>query len=510
MKLFLSTQIQKINKRYFMNMKLTINLIKNCFTWIKKKFSKKQKFLIFCGNSYHGVHGLLLFNFFLQEKYKVKIYIIDIIKTSNIYFQQHIKDLQKNNKNLIFFHKNQKNIKKLKINIQESIIIDSIISFDEICTLKMYTFNYLIDIINCYKQQTISIDIPSGLFPDVPNNKKINSINVIKSNYTLSLEIPKLCFMFKFSENFINTWNVIKTKYFQNFVKNIKSKYYLLDIQLIKQIYRIRKKFTDKDNFGHSFIVGGRYGMIGAMVLASKSNIVSGSGKTTVYIPACGYNIIQTKIPEVIVKTDKNYDFIKHEISVEKNVNAVAIGPGLGVENATKNFMIKFFNKINKKIPIVIDADGINIIAKHKSILNIIQNRSIITPHKKEFIRLFGDWKDEHDKIKLIVKKSQEYNIYIIYKDKHTIIATPDGTVFFNNTGNNGMSTSGSGDVLTGIITSLLSQKYSKKEACLLGVYIHGMAGDIALTKESYESIISSNIINNIGKAYNYINNYKI
>ncbi|MEI9912480.1 MAG: NAD(P)H-hydrate dehydratase [Bacteroidota bacterium] len=257
----------------------------------------------------------------------------------------------------------------------------------------------------------------------------------------------------------------------------------------------------------------GSYGKMGAAVLAARACMRSGIGLLSCHIPKCGYDSMQTSIPEAMVMTDIHSSFsTKMEDDLTK-YEAIGIGPGTGTEPATKMLLREIFDAYRH--PIVIDADALNIMASQKDLLKMIPAGSILTPHPKEFERLFGESlpagqaANDFDRIQLALQKAKELNVIIIVKGHHTFIATPDSKGFFNSTGNAGMATGGSGDVLTGVLTGLLAQQYSSVETAILGVYLHGLAGDIASEKLSIESMIAGDIIENLGNAFIQIHKNK-
>ena len=242
---------------------------------------------------------------------------------------------------------------------------------------------------------------------------------------------------------------------------------------------------------------------MGASVLCAKACLRAGAGLVTVHIPKCGYEIIQTALPEAMVECGDGESFISGKINVEKS-NAIAMGPGIGSDKQTAS-AIKLLIQ-NSAFPLVIDADALNIISENKTWLSFLPKGSILTPHPKEFERLVGKWSTDEERLKVQIEFARKYNVYVVLKGAHTSIACPDGEVYFNSTGNPGMAKAGSGDVLTGIITGLLAQGYDPKQASVFGVYLHGQAGDLAALKKSQEAMIASDIIESLGEAFTKLN----
>ena len=267
----------------------------------------------------------------------------------------------------------------------------------------------------------------------------------------------------------------------------------------IAAIIKKRNPLSHKGNFGHAIIVSGSFGKMGAAILAAKACLRTGVGLLTMYIPACGYEILQMAVPEAMVITCEDEKLITAAISLEK-FNTMGLGCGLGTSEKTVvalNELIQHYKK-----PIVIDADAINIIAKNKSILNFVISESIFTPHLKEFERLVGKSETNDERNKLQIEFSKKYHVYVVLKGHETFISCPDGKCYINTTGNAGMAKGGSGDALTGMLTALLAQGYTAEQACVAGVYLHGLAGDIAVKETGEISLLPSDLIDNIGKAF--------
>jgi ADP-dependent NAD(P)H-hydrate dehydratase len=272
---------------------------------------------------------------------------------------------------------------------------------------------------------------------------------------------------------------------------------YINQNEILKR-YKPIDKHTHKGIQGHALIIGGSYGKMGAVCLSSKAALKTGCGLVTAFIPKCGYEIVQISIPEVMVLTDVQEKFISN-ITFDIVPQAIGIGPGIGQEPATQNAFHEFLK--TNKVPLVIDADALNILSQNKSWLSLLQPKTIITPHPKELERLIGKWNSEAEKVNMTKAFSKQYQLIIVMKGAPTHIIDGD-TVYENTTGNAALATAGSGDVLTGMITSLLAQSYEPIDAAILGVYLHGLTADIALPETGFQSFIASDVISNIGKAY--------
>ncbi|WP_185856064.1 NAD(P)H-hydrate dehydratase [Blattabacterium cuenoti] len=519
MKILSLNQIKKIDQYCIDNedissIELMERAAKSCFNWIREHYShqlRKVSFIILVGNGKNGGDGLALSRMLYLHGANVKIYIVNI---SNRFSKEFII-----NKNRIIKY----GIELQTINEGEkypsfkhdknSKLIDAIFGIGLNRPIrKKYWKSFFHYINNSKFSSVISIDIPSGIFIG-KSHDNFEEI-IIKATYTLTFQFPKLPFLLQDYENYVGKWYLLNIGWKEEFIKNIHvKKFYINDID-IRYIYKKRKKFSHKGNYGNGLIIGGSYGMIGSILLSAKASFRVGIGKLSVYIPRCGNQIIQTSLPEAIVKTDLQEDLISSipNSFFTKKYDAIGIGMGMGKHPMTVYALESFLLRVKKnKIPLVIDADAINILSDQSSnkLLDLLKEETILTPHQKEFERLCGIWKNDYQKLDFLKKFSVKHKVFVVLKGAHTVISTPHGELYFNSTGNPGMSTAGSGDVLTGMITGLLSQGYSPKESCIMGVYLHGLSGDLSSKKFSEESIIAMDILNSIGKAYKEIKKNK-
>ena len=271
-----------------------------------------------------------------------------------------------------------------------------------------------------------------------------------------------------------------------------------IDQKEILQRYQHIDKYTHKGIQGHALLIGGSYGKIGAMVLSSKACLKTGCGLVTAFIPRCGYNILQTAIPEVMVLTDHSEKCIS-KIEFDFVPQAIGIGPGIGQNIETQQALFEFL-KTNKS-PLVIDADALNVLSKNPEWIFLLPAKTILTPHPKELERLIGKWKTDLEKMEKTIAFSKKDHLIIVMKGAPTRIIDGE-TIYENTTGNAALATAGTGDVLTGMITSLLAQSYKPIDAAIIGVYLHGLTAELALPETGYQSFIASDVISNIGKAF--------
>src|SRR5690606_35731516 len=341
----------------------------------------------------------------------------------------------------------------------------------------------------------LSIDMPSGLSADkVPKDEK----DVVWANHTLSFASPKLVFFLSDTAKYTERREVVFVGLERDFHMATETEAELMGKNEMLQVYRPRERFSNKGDFGHSLMIGGSYGKIGAVTLSSRAALASGAGLVTAYVPKCGYQILQTAFPETMVITDSDENIIS-DIEFDLEATAIGIGMGMGTEPKTI-FAFGTFLKKNEK-PLVIDADGINILSKNKDLLKSLPKETILTPHPKELERLIGEWKDDFDKLMKVKEFSKANHLIVVIKGFNTITVYLD-KLYVNSTGNQGLATGGTGDVLTGIITGLLSQGYNPLMSAVFGVYLHGKSADIAVEDFGYQSLIASHVIDYLGKGY--------
>ncbi|MBR4043779.1 MAG: NAD(P)H-hydrate dehydratase [Bacteroidaceae bacterium] len=361
-------------------------------------------------------------------------------------------------------------------------------------------FAAVVKYINASKAQVAAIDIPSGLMGE-DNTYNIRQ-NIVHADVTLSIQLPKLSFLFPENEDVVGEWELLDIGLKQSYIDATATPFSILGEEVIRPIVKPRKRFAHKGSFGHGLLIAGSYGMAGASILSAKACLRSGIGLLTVHTPIHNHDILQISVPEAIVQTDIHERYFAQPTDLSR-YKAIAIGPGLGQEEDTALAMMEQIQGSN--LPIILDADAINILSTHRNWLSRLPKRCILTPHLGELERLIGKCMDTYERLTKVKELAAYLQSYIIVKGAWTTIVTPEGEYFFNPTGNPGMATGGSGDVLTGILLALVAQGYSREEACKLGVYIHGLAGDIAAEEMTETGMISSDIINALPNAWKKI-----
>ncbi|HNU88291.1 MAG TPA: NAD(P)H-hydrate dehydratase [Ferruginibacter sp.] len=463
-----------------------------CCNWLIGKNFGGFHFRIFCGKGNNGGDGLAIARMLIKHHCSVTVYILEFGNMGSDDFQINLARLHECCTDIHFIQ----SAEFFPVLNDTDVVIDALFGTGLNKPLEGIS-KELVAHINQSSCTIVSIDLPSGLFAD----KSSKSNTVINAALTLSFQNYKLAFLLPENEDHCGEVHLLHIGLHKDFETDEPAVYEWVDKEMIKGIYKPRKKFSHKGTYGHAALVCGSYGMMGAAVLSAKACLRSGVGKLTSCIPGCGYDILQTAVPEAMcLAEDEKYLLSAPDLKI---FDAVGIGPGIGIHASGKDFLSAVFQKTNK--PMVIDADALNTIAANKALLRSIPASSILTPHPKEFERLFDKTENDVERLELALQKAKELNLYIVLKGHYSFITTPQGTGYFNSTGNPGMATAGSGDVLTGILTGLLAQGYTPQNAALLGVYLHGLAGDIAAEKYSQEAMLSGDITDCLGTAFDRI-----
>jgi len=494
MKIFSIEQIQQwddytINQEPIDSIDLMERASYASFKWINAKFTSTHSYTIFCGTGNNGGDGLAIARMLLLAGNSVNIYILEGNNRANN-FQVNLAKLQNISKNLYSIDE----ISNKSINI-DGIVIDALVGsgLNRSLTGKIAD---LVHFINQAKNTVISIDLPTGLFFDSTSLGNV----IIRASYTISFQTMKLAFLMSENNQFVGNVHMVDIGLHQKYYDTTETINNTIDSKIVRLIFKPRNQFTHKYNFGHSLIFAGSKNMMGAALLCTKACLRAGSGMVTLYTEENSQSLVPIALPEAITTTENNLEIVLNKKT------AIAIGPGLEISEFNKKLLLNLLNI--STIPLVIDATALNILSKEETVLtNGYKIPVILTPHTGEFEKLFGKTSNDFDRMKLAQRKAIDLNCSIILKGHHTLVAFPDGECYFNTTGNAGMATAGSGDVLTGLLTGLLAQGYTTKEACILGIYLHGLAGDIAAIETSQESLIASDISDSIGKAYKTIQN---
>jgi ADP-dependent NAD(P)H-hydrate dehydratase / NAD(P)H-hydrate epimerase len=469
-----------------------------CTEWIIEKYTTKESFYIFCGMGNNGGDGLAIGRLLLQRKFSLKIFIL---KSGSRFSPDCATNLERL-KALIHpvFYLNEE--KEFPAITPDTIIIDALFGTGLTRPLTGVAAS-LVKHINHSPATVIAVDLPSGLFPD---QSSINS-PIINANYTLSFQTYKLAFLMPENEEKVGKVHILPIGINEDFINQTETPFNITDKNIIQQIYRPRKIFSHKGNYGHAILLAGNFGKMGAAVLASKACLHAGTGLLTTAVPREGYEIIQITNPEAMCVVYDKQSMPADLFGSPEKYSSVGIGPGIGTSaNSLKilEAMLEWYQR-----PMVIDADALNLLSVHPELLEKVPPFSMLTPHPKEFERLFGKTISDFERLDLLRDKAKKHQVFILLKGHYSCIACPDGLCFFNPTGNPGMATGGSGDVLTGILTGLMAQGYSSRDTVILGAYLHGMAGDIAAENISQEAMLAGDITGYLGNTFKKIQREK-
>ena len=462
------------------------------FNWLHQRLQgAKMPIHIFCGIGNNGGDGLVVGRLLIKQGYTVKIYIANFTDKRSKCFLINYDRIKETTKDWPLLMTSEKDFPEIDDN---DIIIDALFGIGLNRPPEGW-LKPLIQHINKSNAFTLAIDIPSGLYA---NQALEDPEAVIKVNHTLTFQAPKLSFFLPETGKFVPFFDIIDIGLDPEYLHKTDPLAQLIGKQQAQQFYRPRKAFDHKGTYGHSLLIAGSYGKIGAAVLSTKAAFRIGAGLVSVFIPKCGYPVLQTAVPEAMTITDTEDNFIKN-IDYDIEPSAIAVGMGIGKKQETVSALEKLFKK--SKAPMVIDADALNCISENKKLLKVLPKHAILTPHPGELKRLIGEWSDDYDKLEKAKGFSKKHKVVLLIKGAHTAIIFED-KLYINTTGNPGMATAGSGDALSGVLTGLLSQEYDPLLAAVFGVYMHGQAGDIASQKMSYESVMANDIIENLGNAY--------
>lgn len=496
MKIFNAQQIYAADKFTIEKQAITSDALmeraaERIFSWVHSRLQgAKVKIHLFCGIGNNGGDGIALARHLVENDYEVAVHVVNY---SDKRSQDFLINLDRLKERKLWPEFLDSDCEFPEIG-HEDIIIDAIFGIGLNRAPEDWVAK-LIGHINDSAAFILSIDVPSGLFLDKVSDKPEQ---VIRANHVLSFQAPKLVFFLPETGVFLNQWELLDIGLDQEYLYKTETDFEFIGKPEVLPLYIPRLKFSHKGNYGHAVIVGGSYGKIGAVNLAARACLKVGSGLVTTFIPECGYVPLQTSEPEIMVLTDEEEDFIS-KIELPSNASVIGVGVGMGTHEQTVAAFSSFLN--DTKMPMVIDADGLNILAENKRLLNKMPQQAVLTPHPKELERLIGKWEDDFDKLKRAKAFSKKYDCILVLKGAHTITIY-DGKGYINSTGNPGMATAGSGDVLTGIITGLIAQNYPPLYAAIFGVYLHGLSGDISSSENGYEAVTASTIIANIGKAF--------
>lgn len=461
-----------------------------------RRFSRQTRIIVFAGQGNNGADALAISRLLADEAYTVEVYLFNTT--------QHLSpECEANRQRIIGYpeitFREITGEFKPPVLSRRDVVVDGLFGSG---LNRPLTGGYaaVVKYINQSDATVVSIDIPSGLFGE--DNRSNHPDAIIRADITLTFGFPKLAFLLPENAEYTGNWKVLDIGLHPVAIDETVTPYRLTTEEDASSLLRHRGKFEHKGDFGHALLIAGSKGKMGASLLAGRACLRAGAGLLTIHTPQRGEQIFQTALPEAMLSFDPHMERFTNVPDLT-TYKAIAIGPGIGQSLETATAFERLIERTHK--PLVIDADGLNLLSSNKDLLAKIPFYSILTPHPKEFDRLAGDSATGFERLEKAQAFATQYQVIIVLKGAYTSVCTPDGEIYFNSTGNPGMATGGSGDSLTGILLGLLAQGYEPGKASVLGVYLHGLAGDLAASFHSEESMLASDLIEMIGKAYKQI-----
>lgn len=465
---------------------------------VAEEWTTHTPVVVFAGPGNNGGDALAVARLLTNEGYKVRTYLFNITN--------HLSDDCVTNRQRLLDGRHAKDFTEITAKFDppeltaDTLVIDGLFGSGLNKPLAG-GFASLVKYINQSPAKVVSIDVPSGLMSE-DNTYNVRA-NIIHATLTLTLHEKKLAFLFGDAQQFIGRLKVLDIRLSQEYIQKTEAQYYVLEESDVRSRLLHRDDFAHKGNMGNALIVAGSYGMSGAAILATRACLRSGAGKVTVHTPKKNYGVMQISVPEAVLHMDHEETAFTEAVDTD-GFDALGIGPGLGCQETTAIAMIAQIRRA--QCPIVADADALNILASHRAWMQQLPKGIIMTPHPKELDRLTGSPANaDFERLHRTRELAQSLQAYIILKGHNSALCLPDGQVVFNPTGNSGMATAGSGDVLTGIITALLARGYHQQNACIVGMYLHGLAGDIAVKTLGKESLTASDIIDYLPHAFKHL-----
>ncbi len=464
-----------------------------CYTWIREHASEYRHAKVICGMGNNGGDGLVIARRMAADGWNVTVMPVRHASHESDDFKINLERLrQQNLANIIPVNKAE-DLPEIQ---PGDLVLDAMLG-SGITKPAEGLLKEVIMKINPSGAFILSIDMPSGLNCEQAGTSDPSA--VVHATHTLTFEVPRLGFMFSENERYIGNWTLIPIGLHPEAIRQSESNHYLIEDTDVAPAIHYRQKFAHKGHFGHGFLVSGSYGKMGAAILGTRAALRTGIGLVTTHIPTLGYGILQTAVPEGMTSIDPHAEHcsLLPDLSA---YNAIAMGPGIGTHDQTATCLKLLIQ--NYRNPLILDADALNILGINKTWLPFLPANTILTPHVKEFERISHKVYDSKERLSLQLEISRKYQVYIILKGAFSSITTPDGRCFFNSSGNPGMATAGSGDVLTGILLGLAAQGYSPLQVCLIGTYLHGLAGDLAADSLGEEALNAGDLVEAIPHAY--------
>ncbi|MDP1800528.1 MAG: NAD(P)H-hydrate dehydratase [Bacteroidota bacterium] len=499
MKIFSAEQIKQIDAFTIANEPISsIDLMERaamaCTKRIMKLVNTEGEIIVFCGKGNNGGDGLAITRLLLERGFNCQAFVINYTEKFSADAEINYNKLKETFATKISEINSLADLKE-KITSTNYIVIDALLGTGINKTIDGL-LKETVTFINANFKRIISIDVPSGLFVD--ETSKDNEC-IICSTLTLTFQFPKLAFLFPENKNYVPEFEVLDIGLSAKAIQDEFTNFYYITKQYISSFLKPRNKFSHKGNYGHALLLAGSKGKSGAAIISSRACLRSGAGLLTLHSNKSTIEGLLHHLPEAMSIEDTDEDHIS-EIEKPENYDAIGFGPGVDTHEDTQIVLKKILQYYTGKL--IIDADGLNILSENKTWLDFLPPETILTPHPKEFERLFGKHENDFEKTKALKHISLKYNCIVVLKGAHSSVAFPDGSVFFNSSGNPGLAKAGSGDALTGIVLGLLARGYTAPKATLIGLFIHGYAADMCVKKKSMESLLISDVIDQLPKAF--------
>lgn len=465
-----------------------------CAKRIQKLADIDKEVLVICGKGNNGGDGLAIARMLNEQGYTAKTLVIHYKEQFSEDAAENYARLKEKFSNRLFDIHSLEELKE-KASHPEDLVVDALLGTGMNKPVSGL-LEEVIGFLNNTFPKIISIDVPSGLYIDQSSSE---NKTIVQSRLTLTFQLPKLAFLLAENKNFVPEFEILDIGLHPQGIEEQATSLYYTTSKEISALLKARSKFSHKGSFGHALLLAGSKGKSGAAVISAKACLRSGAGLLTVHSNKETLSMLLHHLPEAMTSQDAHPDFISELPSTEK-YNAIAIGPGIGTEKETETALKKLLQYYSGKI--VIDADGLNILSENKTWLSFLPPDTILTPHPKEFERLTEKHADDFERLTAARQFALKYRCILVLKGAHTAIAMPDGTIFFNSSGNAGLAKGGSGDGLTGILLGLLARGYNSPQATLIGTFVHGFAADLSIRKKSMEGLLISDVIEALPKAF--------
>lgn len=457
--------------------------------WFVDRFPDTTSTKVFCGLGNNGGDGMAIARLLLERNYPIEVNVVR-------YAPRESDDCMHNHRRLKLVTENIRYIefsRDIPAIRHNEVIVDAILGTG-LSRPAEGIVKETIAAINRAPATVVSVDIASGLYTDQANAA---TDVIIEPDHTVTFQLPKLAFVLPKNGRYVGEWHTVDIQLYKRAIDLAPTPYYFTQPKEARLLLHKRDRYANKGTFGHALLLVGSHGKMGAAVLAARACLRSGVGLLTVQVPRCGYSILQTAVPEAMCLPDGHQNVLTGSSEIEgpppTDYSTIGVGPGIGKAPETLSMLKKLLPTLKK--PIVLDADALNLLSENRELLDKLPKNSILTPHPKEFERLTEKWNNDYQKLEILREFAKKYKVVVILKGAYSAVATPDGDVHFNSTGNPGLSTGGTGDVLTGILTALLAQGYDPVEAAVLGAFAHGLAGDRVAEQRGPIGMIASDVI---------------